>query len=268
MKRNTFKNWEKALLIALSITLLTGTWAGAQQKQLSDKVIRLHVIGASDSKGDQEIKLKVRDRILEIVTPAMEAASGRQQAQEILTGYLPELEKAASKVGQENGVALTASASLDIEAYPTREYETFSLPPGDYISLRVILDEGQGQNWWCVVFPPLCMSAAGEKLAPAADLDNSDISLITESDGYVLKFKLVELWGDIRERILGRGGQGVVSHGDDISIDDDKEYSVQDLDELDFSQFITYEGFNELGITDSYPAWMLEAVTDAQISAE
>ena len=97
----------------------------------------------------------------------------------------------------ENGFDYSARAALTWEAYPTREYDTFTLPAGRYLSLRVTLGEGEGQNWWCVVFPPLCMAATTEEFAGSAEtagLTEEEVSLITqESEGYVVRLKIIEL---------------------------------------------------------------------------
>lgn len=90
--------------------------------------------------------------------------------------------------------------TLGSEYYPTREYESFSLPAGQYSSLRVIIGEGQGHNWWCVVFPPLCVSATEQNRALDA-MSEPERALITEANGYELRFRIVELWGELMELI-------------------------------------------------------------------
>ena len=93
------------------------------------------------------------------------------------------------------------TVTLSEEFYPTREYDGFSLPAGNYTSLRVVLGEGEGHNWWCVVYPPLCVSAAEASRAAMETLDDGTAKIITESDGYVYKFKLLELWGMLTEKL-------------------------------------------------------------------
>lgn len=216
-KENKIRTWEISLLLALCITLCIGAWATKQQKGLAEKMIRLHVIAASDSPEDQALKLAVRDRVLEAVTPDIDGIQNRAEAEEILNAKLKDLEMIAAETAISRGEQVSAVATLDYEAYPTREYESFSLPAGEYLSLRIVLDEGEGQNWWCVVFPPLCMATAEEEIAPVAGLDEKDISLITEEEGYVLKFKVLELWGQLQERIHKNKTSNAKKHEDTSS---------------------------------------------------
>ena len=188
-----WKTWELALLLALSLTSLTGTWCAARQESLSSGLIRLHVLAASDSAADQSAKLAARDAVLERLTPALAAARSRGEAAAIigeLAGELAETARSAAGAGE-------ARLVLGREYYPLRRYEDFSLPAGDYLSLRITLDEGRGRNWWCVVYPPLC--TAGEDSAAA--FAGEDWRLISE-DGtsYEIRFRLLELWGELTGR--------------------------------------------------------------------
>ena len=193
-KNNRLQPWETALLAAVCVTLLTGVWAQGRQSALADKVVRLHVIAASDSAEDQRVKLEVRDALLAYLTPRLEAASGARDAAAVIAASAPELKKIAETVS-----GGSARVELGRETYPTREYETFSLPAGEYTSLRVTLGAGGGRNWWCVVYPPLC--TAGVETAQEALLSEDDIKLITEDGGgYVLRFRLLEWWGSLTGR--------------------------------------------------------------------
>ena len=193
-KNNRLQPWETALLAAVCVTLLTGVWAQGRQSALADKVVRLHVIAASDSAEDQRVKLEVRDALLSYLTPRLEAASGARDAAAVIAASAPELKKIAETVS-----GGSARVELGRETYPTREYETFSLPAGEYTSLRVTLGAGGGRNWWCVVYPPLC--TAGVETAQEALLSEDDIKLITEDGGgYVLRFRLLEWWGSLTGR--------------------------------------------------------------------
>ena len=188
--------WEWALLIALLVSFAWGTWADRTQQQLSDKVLRLHVLANSDSEADQALKLKVRDSVLEAASAILEGCPDRETAEQRLSAALPEIEDAArARIAAEGGKQ-TVTAELRPTVFPTREYEDFTLPAGEYLALRVVLGEGEGHNWWCVVFPPLCAETTSSlsQTAMAAGLTEEEVALITESDGYQLKFKAVELW--------------------------------------------------------------------------
>ena len=156
-KKPFLRAWETALLLALCVTLLLGLLAGRSQQKLASGLIRLHVIAASDSAEDQQTKLRVRDAVLDALTPELDSAASPRQAQKIIEARLPEL---AAIGGEISGGS--SRATLGWENYPTRQYEGFALPAGRYLSLRVELGEAQGQNWWCVMFPPLCLPASGE----------------------------------------------------------------------------------------------------------
>lgn len=193
-KNDRLRPWETALLAAVCVTLLTGVWAQGRQSALAGKIVRLHVIAASDSAADQRVKLEVRDALLAYLSPRLEAASGAQDAAAVIAASAPELKKIAETVS-----GGSARVELGRETYPTREYETFSLPAGEYTSLRVTLGAGGGRNWWCVVYPPLC--TAGVETAQEALLSEDDIELITEDGGgYVLRFRLLEWWGSLTGR--------------------------------------------------------------------
>ena len=187
--------WEAALLLSLCAVLLSGLWAQGRQRALSDKVVRLHVIAASDSETDQAVKLQVRDAVLQQVTPLLEGAADRSEAVALLQQALGSLEEIAGEIS-----GTEATATLGRENYPTREYDSFSLPAGEYTSLRIVLGEGKGRNWWCVVYPPLCLSGP-EEVQETAALSEDDVKLITEDgEGYVFRFRLMEWWGDFARR--------------------------------------------------------------------
>ena len=194
MKEYKLKTWELAALCALCVSLCVGTWAQGRQRDISSSLVRLHVIAASDEKGEQELKLRVRDNVLEYLTPVLDGADSPEDAQRIINEELPNIKAAAEECAEGRRVRVTLGA----EYYPTREYESFSLPAGQYQSLRVILGEGEGHNWWCVVFPPLCVSAAEQNKALDA-MSEDERALITEADGYELRFRIVELWGELMQ---------------------------------------------------------------------
>ena len=194
MKEYKLKIWETAALCALCVTLGVCAWAQGRQQDISSSLVRLHVIAASDETAEQELKLRVRDNVLEYLTPVLDKAESPEEAQRIINGELTSIKAAAEACAGGRSVSVT----LGQEYYPTREYEGFTLPAGQYQSLRVILGEGKGHNWWCVVFPPLCVSAAEQNKALDA-MSEPERGLITEADGYELRFRIVELWGELME---------------------------------------------------------------------
>lgn len=196
MYKSRMKIWEISLLLALCFSLCLGTWAQAKQSSLSSSLVRLHVIAVSDDEYEQALKLRVRDGVLSYISPKLRDVKSAQQAQEIIKSELDGIKAAAESSAEGRSVEVTLSQ----EYYPTRNYEKFSLPAGKYQSLRVILGEGEGHNWWCVVFPPLCISAAEQEQA-VESMSEDMRGIVTEEDGCEYKFRILELWGELMELI-------------------------------------------------------------------
>ena len=133
-----------------------------QGKLLQENVIRLHVVANSDSEADQAVKLQVRDAITAYLSPILADFKSQEEAREYLQAHLRELQEIANEVLAQLGSRDTAVITLALEEFPRRVYDTFSLPSGVYESLRVRIGDAQGQNWWCVVFPQLCLPATAE----------------------------------------------------------------------------------------------------------
>lgn len=193
--------WEAALFLAFGLTLTAGVWASASEAALADQMLRLHVVANSDSEADQARKLLVRDAVLAYASRLLEGVADRQGAEEALTPHLDELAQAGAEALARTGTADPVRVTLDDQWFPTKEYDGFSLPAGQYRALRVTIGEGRGRNWWCVVFPPLCLAAVSEKSVESAAegvLSQDQVALITGQDGgYVLRFRLIEWWQEL-----------------------------------------------------------------------
>lgn len=195
MKTQLLKKWEISMLLALCITLCAGVWASARSAALSGSLVRLHVVAVSDDAEEQAIKLRVRDSVLAYLEPRLEGVRDAAGARELIGSELDGIRSAAETAAEGREVSVT----LGREYYPTRDYGTFALPAGSYESLRVVLGEGRGHNWWCVVFPPLCLSAAETESALEILGGDSAQLLSGEGEGVVFKFRLLELWGELME---------------------------------------------------------------------
>lgn len=201
------KRWEVALLCGVLIAVLWGAWAGQEQAQLAGQVIRLHVLANSDTQADQQLKLAVRDRVLEQAEGLYPQDVTLEQARAILEDNLDDLAAVGQQVVNEAGEDYPVTACLEECWFPTKEYGDFALPAGEYTALRVVIGEGEGQNWWCVAFPPLCLGAASESVEEATEaglFTEEQAGLMTqENEGYVLKFKSLELLGELQGWLSG-----------------------------------------------------------------
>lgn len=169
------------------------------EEKIYESVVRLHVLANSDSEEDQALKLQVRDAILAYTSPKVIDSASREAAISILQGELEAIKEVARQVIVEQGYDYSVDVTLTLEDYPTRNYESMSFPSGEYVSLRVLIGEAEGQNWWCVLFPPLCLSAASENADNedafiAVGLNSDQYKIITETNNtkYYLRFKILE----------------------------------------------------------------------------
>ena len=180
------------------------------EQEIYESVVRLHVLANSDSEQDQALKLKVRDEVLRVTEPLLAGCESREQAEQILTEHTEEIRAAAQAVVYEQGYDYPVSVLLGKEEYPTRNYENCCFPSGTYMSLRVCIGDAEGQNWWCVLFPPLCLSAASaddtqsnEEAFVSVGLTGEQYRVITRTDDvkYRIRFKILETVQDL----LGKG---------------------------------------------------------------
>ena len=185
------------LLMALSFLPVHG------EQEVYDTVVRLHVLANSDSEEDQALKLKVRDGVLEAAAPILEGCTTQAAAVEALNAHLADLEAAARAVIRAEGRSDEVTVRLGEEDYPTRTYESCAFPAGTYVSLRICIGEAAGQNWWCCLFPPLCLSAAtakadNEEAFIQVGLTKDQYGIITETEKttYKVRFKILEVVED------------------------------------------------------------------------
>ena len=167
---------------------------------LPENVVRLHVVANSDSEEDQSVKLLVRDAVLEEAAKWYGGAQSMEEASSQLCTHLQSLGETARTTLAENGMEYSAKVEMTEMYFSTRDYGTFRLPAGRYRTLRVTLGEGQGKNWWCVVFPSLCLPAAGEEQSDLLlSLPESEREIVENQEQFQVKFKAVELWESLRE---------------------------------------------------------------------
>ena len=202
MRKCSFLTLELAILMALAVTLLWGAWSLHRQDDLQEKMIRLHVIANSDSDADQTLKLCVRDAVLCRAEEILRQSADMTEARARLRDSLPAIGDAAAQELAAQGSGHAVSVALEDTEFPRKTYDGFALPAGEYLALRVVIGAGEGHNWWCVVYPPLCTTAACEREGGALEggMTADDLSLMTgETAGYVLRFRSLELWERLRQ---------------------------------------------------------------------
>ncbi|MGL4914600.1 MAG: stage II sporulation protein R [Romboutsia sp.] len=197
-------------LIAI-ITVMTVTISGEVKKidvateNYKEKLIRFHVIANSDSDEDQELKLKVRDEIIKYLQPKLAKSNSIEESEEIIKREYDELEEISKNIIAENGYNYDVKVGIELSNFPTKQYSSVILPAGEYKALKIVIGEGKGKNWWCVMFPPLCFvdeengvidKETDEKLKSV--LTDEEYELITqktdkEMSRVQVKFKIVEI---------------------------------------------------------------------------
>ncbi len=175
-----------SIFTILIATLLIALLPTEAEAGIYNDTIRIHILANSDSERDQQIKLLVRDGLLSEYSNIFNDTTDIKEAESALRKNLAQIEKSASEWVSEFGY--TATASVDVEWFDTRYYEGFSLPAGYYLSLIIELGEGVGKNWWCVMYPPMCLDAATTVGGGYSDAEN-DLIL----GKYKVKFKILEL---------------------------------------------------------------------------
>ncbi|MBE6538160.1 MAG: stage II sporulation protein R [Ruminococcaceae bacterium] len=201
------------LLIAVSLTLVIGLIPIHGEHEIYDSVVRLHVLANSDSEEDQNLKLLVRDDIIALTNTLLAGCTTREEALTVISENLDLYSLTAEKTLRKNGSDYSVSISLGEEYYPTRVYEGSAFPGGEYVSLQIKIGEAEGKNWWCVLFPPICLSVAGgaanekknelEGAFIAAGLTPEQYRIITETENdgatgkYKIRFKILEIFEEI-----------------------------------------------------------------------
>ncbi|MBR5202409.1 MAG: stage II sporulation protein R [Clostridia bacterium] len=197
--KKTILRIEISILIALIICCTLNISAFSQQcENIREKMLRMHVIANSDSTEDQELKLKVRDAVLNAGKEIFDGSITSSEAKDKISPQIDYLEKVALKTIRNEGFDYKVKITIDKEFFNTRTYEnSITLPAGYYNAIKVIIGEGAGQNWWCVMFPPMCLPTAVAECEISDVLTDNETEIVTESEKYKLKFKIIELIEEI-----------------------------------------------------------------------
>ncbi len=203
------------LLVILGAWIISYTYAEDVNAGLSQNLVRLHVVANSDSASDQALKLKVRDAIIEFMKDKLANSKNINETKDIVNANLQAIEEVSRKVIEANNSSYEVKASIGNYSFPTKTYGDIALPAGEYQALKVVIGEGVGANWWCVLFPPLCFIDATHGTIPDSvkqdlktSLSNEEYKLITTSDSdedipVKIKFKVVEILEGSKVKLTG-----------------------------------------------------------------
>ncbi len=195
-----FSTKEKAVICGfLFAILLSMTGFGSKCDSISSKIFRLHIIANSDSAGDQELKLKVRDKILKEYSTCFDSVQNLIDAKRITGGNLEDIVKTAKAEIVNNGYDYNVDAEVKNMYFNTRQYSEVTLPAGNYEALRVTIGEGAGKNWWCVMFPPMCLPAAQERQEMEDILTLDELEVVECDAKYEIRFKIIEIFIEIQQ---------------------------------------------------------------------
>lgn len=195
------------ILLFLYIFVCAFSYVNAVSSDIANSVFRLHVIANSDEKEDQELKLKVRDNVLSYMNKICENVTTKDDAIVIANEHIDEFKEIALNTIHENGYDYLVNIRIGNFSFPTKTYGDISLPAGYYDALRIEIGEAKGQNWWCVMFPPLCFVDVSSGIVPdesketmKSDLSDEEFSLISDNEdsNVKFKFKLIEWFQNVK----------------------------------------------------------------------
>ena len=201
-----FSLLEKAALLAMGLCVLLSVLTFEKTgDSVRNAVLRLHVVANSDSAADQALKLQVRDALLR-ESRLFAAAETKQQAAKCVQTQLDALQSTAARVIRQQGYSYDVAVSLEHTAFPTRTYGSVTLPAGRYRALRITLGSGEGKNWWCVMFPPLCLPAASGGTALDEVLSEDALALVHALPQFEVRFWIVEQWEKMKAKWAQKDG--------------------------------------------------------------
>ncbi len=194
--------FEFSVFAALFICIISSLSFDRDCEDIRQKLLRLHVIASGDTQKEQELKLKVRDAVLTAGADVFSENDNLSEALSKAEENLTKLQKTAENAVKENGYTYPVKLEVTECYFPTRVYENITLPAGKYNAVRVIIGEGEGKNWWCVMFPPMCLPAAKENEAELSDvLNEKSMNIVENGKKYEVRLWIVEKWYELRERV-------------------------------------------------------------------
>lgn len=188
----------KSLCVAFVLTVIFSMLPFETEcKEISNEVFRLHILANSDAESDQELKLKVRDKVLEYTESLFENSHSKEEAENAVSDNLQEICNVALKEVRNNGYDYGVTAEITNMYFTTRYYDSYTLPSGMYDALRITIGSGEGHNWWCVMYPSVCISSEENQDKAAKEALNENQYDIVKNEQYEYKFKIVEIFEKI-----------------------------------------------------------------------
>ena len=199
--------WVLTVTLTFLFGILLDSFSGFQRecRALQEDVLRLHILANSDSEEDQAVKLLVRDELLSRTGELFHRAASRDGAEALAETRLTEVERIAEEVLREQGFDYPVRAEVTELFFDTRAYDGFTMPAGRYHALQITLGEGAGRNWWCVLYPPLCVGAASEMEEELSSFTAGERAVLESEPEYEIRFFLVEAAGRIGEWLASLG---------------------------------------------------------------
>lgn len=196
---------EISVALGLVIAIITSVVSfGFDCNEVRSNVVRLHILANSDRPEDQKVKLIVRDTLLNCGNELFSGNLSVKNAEEILCSQREKLISIVDSTLKENGFNYKSDVYLTEEYFATRSYENFTLPAGEYHALKVVLGKGEGKNWWCVMFPPLCLPAASKNVSFDVVIGDDGANVVQNYSKFEVKFKIIEIYEGIKNHIKNK----------------------------------------------------------------
>ena len=198
---------EIAAVLGLICAIFFGSLSDFSQtiSHLQEDVLRLHILANSDSEEDQALKLMVRDRLLDHAEILFSGCDTPEEIRERAIEQKETIRLLAQEVVEENGCDAQVTVQLVHMKFDEKQYDEITMPAGDYDALRILIGEAEGQNWWCVMYPPLCLPAAGQILSDTETakeyFDESTLEILENPPKFEIRFKCLEWWDTLKTRI-------------------------------------------------------------------
>ena len=198
------KKLHLAVIVGLILSIVASSFGvfASDCANIRNDVFRLHILANSDSAQDQELKLKVRDKILSLEDELFKDAINLEDAKEIASNQLEMIKEIAETEIRAQGYNYEVTVELENIYFTTREYETFTLPAGNYDALRIKIGSGTGKNWWCVLYPPLCIPAATSSAEFDDLLTKNQVEIVENKEKYKFKFAVVEIYENLKNIVF------------------------------------------------------------------